>query len=142
MFFFFFKQKTAYEMRISDWSSDVCSSDLRLGGIALGNILHRPIGQREGGKPGGVERGELAEADTEAAAGRQLVDALPDRQGSGNILIAQIGGQRVAVDLRFEPGVSGDGLQFGRKDQRASGPAIIERFLADTVADKMQDRQS
>src|SRR3546814_9784123 len=26
--FFFFKQKTAYEMRISDWSSDVCSSDL------------------------------------------------------------------------------------------------------------------
>src|SRR3546814_3407977 len=26
-FFFFFKQKTAYEMRISDWSSDVCSSD-------------------------------------------------------------------------------------------------------------------
>src|SRR3546814_5690895 len=28
MFFFVFKQKTAYEMRISDWSSDVCSSDL------------------------------------------------------------------------------------------------------------------
>src|SRR3546814_9093817 len=29
LFIFFFKQKTAYEMRISDWSSDVCSSDLR-----------------------------------------------------------------------------------------------------------------
>src|SRR3546814_7387905 len=28
--FFFFKQKTAYEMRISDWSSDVCSSDLQV----------------------------------------------------------------------------------------------------------------
>src|SRR3546814_2334017 len=28
LFVFFFKQKTAYEMRISDWSSDVCSSDL------------------------------------------------------------------------------------------------------------------
>src|SRR3546814_7312131 len=28
LFLFFFKQKTAYEMRISDWSSDVCSSDL------------------------------------------------------------------------------------------------------------------
>src|SRR3546814_5936423 len=28
IFLFFFKQKTAYEMRISDWSSDVCSSDL------------------------------------------------------------------------------------------------------------------
>src|SRR3546814_20338189 len=30
--FLFFKQKTAYEMRISDWSSDVCSSDLRVDG--------------------------------------------------------------------------------------------------------------
>src|SRR3546814_9653599 len=28
LYFFFFKQQTAYEMRISDWSSDVCSSDL------------------------------------------------------------------------------------------------------------------
>src|SRR3546814_7949531 len=34
-FVFVFKEKTAYEMRISDWSSDVCSSDL-LGGAALG----------------------------------------------------------------------------------------------------------
>src|SRR3546814_14422895 len=34
--FFFFKQKTAYEMRISDWSSDVCSSDLISG---CGNFL-------------------------------------------------------------------------------------------------------
>src|SRR3546814_3690473 len=32
--FFFFKQKTAYEMRISDWSSDVCSSDLVNGSSA------------------------------------------------------------------------------------------------------------
>src|SRR3546814_1478246 len=32
VFVFFFKQKTAYEMRISDWSSDVCSSDLTAGG--------------------------------------------------------------------------------------------------------------
>src|SRR3546814_4276927 len=34
--FFFFKQKTAYEMRISDWSSDVCSSDLDPAGPPLG----------------------------------------------------------------------------------------------------------
>src|SRR3546814_5231223 len=36
-YFFFFKQKTAYEMRISDWSSDVCSSDLRT------NSAGRPV---------------------------------------------------------------------------------------------------
>src|SRR3546814_12540612 len=39
--FFFFKQKTAYEMRISDWSSDVCSSDLPIlgGGVYMGPVL-------------------------------------------------------------------------------------------------------
>src|SRR3546814_1650986 len=36
MCFFFFKQKTAYEMRISDWSSDVCSSDLEQHGKTAG----------------------------------------------------------------------------------------------------------
>src|SRR3546814_9522862 len=38
--FFFFKQKTAYDMRISDWSSDVCSSDLQ--------IVDRPRGGARG----------------------------------------------------------------------------------------------
>src|SRR3546814_20231642 len=47
LFFFFFKQKTAYEMRISDWSSDVCSSDLKhqngrlLNAITAPNVLIR-----------------------------------------------------------------------------------------------------
>src|SRR3546814_2843669 len=40
MYFFFFKQKTAYEMRISDWSSDVCSSDLSETSAALVVIEH------------------------------------------------------------------------------------------------------
>src|SRR3546814_9961743 len=38
--FFFFKQKTAYEMRISDWSSDVCSSDLAVPGMVGATINH------------------------------------------------------------------------------------------------------
>src|SRR3546814_20128350 len=44
MLFFFFKQKTAYEMRISDWSSDVCSSDLgaRSSGRHLVDFLDDP----------------------------------------------------------------------------------------------------
>src|SRR3546814_8167585 len=44
VFFFFFKQKTAYEMRISDWSSDVCSSDLgRRGRRALTSTPSFPL---------------------------------------------------------------------------------------------------
>src|SRR3546814_12743267 len=48
MYFFFCKQKTAYEMRISDWSSDVCSSDLfGVGGAegGLSETLDRPPGR-------------------------------------------------------------------------------------------------
>src|SRR3546814_9842352 len=41
---FFFKQKTAYEMRISDWSSDVCSSDLPAGRARLFSGLEFPGG--------------------------------------------------------------------------------------------------
>src|SRR3546814_10456031 len=38
--FFFFKQKTAYEMRISDWSSDVCSSDLLAAEVGVGQSMY------------------------------------------------------------------------------------------------------
>src|SRR3546814_5538629 len=48
---FFFKQKTAYDMRISDWSSDVCSSDLSLSHWFR---AHPKLGMRD--------RGEVAEA--------------------------------------------------------------------------------
>src|SRR3546814_20809481 len=49
--FFFFKQKTAYEMRISDWSSDVCSSDLP------GQLRLR---RRRDGRRGGARQGRQA----------------------------------------------------------------------------------
>src|SRR3546814_10470311 len=53
--FFFFKQKTAYEMRISDWSSDVCSSDLGVGGCAASGhffVLTACARERISGLPG------------------------------------------------------------------------------------------
>src|SRR3546814_3096259 len=48
VFFLFFKQKTAYEMRISDWSSDVCSSDLggRLAAHGVARAARQQVGQR------------------------------------------------------------------------------------------------
>src|SRR3546814_12033827 len=86
--FFFFKQKTAYELRISDWSSDVCSSDLRdrasrdrrgneilaVDAGALERAEHRAgrdlaVIDRETGDGGGVARaGERAEPHWPAAA--------------------------------------------------------------------------
>src|SRR3546814_2251894 len=68
---FFFKQKTAYEMRISDWSSDVCSSDL---GAAIF-----------------VRRGELAiaigaDGEDELLAARQLGEAFSGHCGGAFLL--------------------------------------------------------
>src|SRR3546814_8433512 len=55
VFFFFFKQKTADEMRISDWSSDVCSSDLKsdiaVAGDAARAIFDYARRDKAGGKP-------------------------------------------------------------------------------------------
>src|SRR3546814_14490871 len=60
--FFFFKQKTAYEMRISDWSSDVCSSDLARNGkdrhetMTLLKKSRKMADFSEGGRPRGGRR--------------------------------------------------------------------------------------
>src|SRR3546814_18877861 len=66
--FFFFKQKTAYEMRISDWSSDVCSSDLR----ETEELVR--AGKPKKPRPGPVAHKD-AHADIEALE-RQLGDML------------------------------------------------------------------
>src|SRR3546814_9851837 len=54
-YFFFFKQKTAYEMRISDWSSDVCSSDLHghFFELVTGHGDHAPRKHTVIAQPGG-----------------------------------------------------------------------------------------
>src|SRR3546814_5301218 len=68
----FFKQKTAYEMRISDWSSDVCSSDLRHG---LAGDLVDPW---RGGCDGSQE--EQREAERRRQEGCLQVDADDDAE--------------------------------------------------------------
>src|SRR3546814_8168771 len=55
-FFFFFKQKTAYEMRISDWSSDVCSSDLTT--PAPSSLYRKPADHPTGKTLGTFSRSE------------------------------------------------------------------------------------
>src|SRR3546814_8502685 len=64
---FFCKQKTAYEMRISDWSSDVCSSDLRAGDARPQRLAARPAGLEDGADRQLREPGDAA---TGAAAGK------------------------------------------------------------------------
>src|SRR3546814_10470357 len=65
MVFFFFKQKTAYEMRISDWSSDVCSSDLGVLGYVHGIDLGIGEGQRG-------QHGQAARSGTQRSEERRV----------------------------------------------------------------------
>src|SRR3546814_3344081 len=95
---FFFKQKTAYEMRISDWSSDVCSSDLARGGVGpdvgfdaahdprrqlRGDLVGLPVGDQPLEEGDGLRPRGVAVA---GGAGGQLVE-----------LIAQDGALRLLV---------------------------------------------
>src|SRR3546814_9392381 len=81
--FFFFKQKTAYEMRISDWSSDVCSSDLPArnhdGGCAAGGQRNQRRQKNAGCQYGAadqhdasatLQRGVTAEQGRQSPQGR------------------------------------------------------------------------
>src|SRR3546814_4057034 len=83
---FLFKQKTAYDLRISDWSSDVCSSDLRAVLVPLGGGGHRAAGRRNRG-PCQISR-----------AGAGAPGALPaDRRR--HVAGADHGVQRLGADL-------------------------------------------
>src|SRR3546814_9363169 len=68
--FFFFKQKTAYELRISDWSSDVCSSDLQEQRQRAGGAVHPGFQLAPGGGPVGVDE-PVAEARVEGVVARE-----------------------------------------------------------------------
>src|SRR3546814_1120013 len=95
MFFFFFKQKTAYEMRISDWSSDVCSSDLAPSVASKRGFqfIDQPGNDAEAlrpeGRVGGVElEGREQFLVTQGAAGAQHVEILARETRFG---VAEIG---------------------------------------------------
>src|SRR3546814_1679596 len=90
-FIFFFKQKTAYEMRISDWSSDVCSSDLILRrGVEPRHRRAQPR-ERLGEQPG-------AAADIERGPAGKRGEALPVAAPMPDDLLADI-----AKPRRVEP---------------------------------------
>src|SRR3546814_4968617 len=72
LFFFFFKQKTAYEMRISDWSSDVCSSDLT---AAPAPTPAQPSTEAPAGKMTQEQIAAFNQAVADFTAGQQLQQA-------------------------------------------------------------------
>src|SRR3546814_2007589 len=97
LLFFFFKQKTAYEMRISDWSSDVCSSDLVARGGPQAALLYIDLDQFK-----------LINDTSGHLAGDQLLSQLALALAEhlrGDDILARLGGDEFGVlarDVDFE----------------------------------------
>src|SRR3546814_9072289 len=103
LFFFFFKQKTAYEMRISDWSSDVCSSDLCHYDIRL----HDPAAL--------------------------ILDVTARCDGTGPVTFDRPGEAGMAAALEsFAPGADGRSVQYrfrlGELAALAASPEVAQRI--------------
>src|SRR3546814_4139239 len=105
-FFFFFKQKTAYEVRISDWSSDVCSSDLQLDGARIGMAHAQHVGMH------GVQRhrrvdqrltfldGAGHDRHVDDVAAEPLAGELDGGAGAGRVLEEEIDDRPAAQDRK------------------------------------------
>src|SRR3546814_9165903 len=93
---FFFKQKTAYEMRISDWSSDVCSSDLV---TAVNPALASAIVAIPGG--------EAQLTDRAVVEGERLVVQIVRDAAAGKRAVARAGVELAAGPVVLTPGKIG-----------------------------------
>src|SRR3546814_6701511 len=74
---FFFKQKTAYEMRISDWSSDVCSSDLQRGARLFGQPMKGDGPEMRFERKGEIRRLKIIDRDQPPDLGRHHLHLFP-----------------------------------------------------------------
>src|SRR3546814_7921787 len=115
LLFFFFKQKTAYEMRISDWSSDVCSSDLAA-------ALRRPAGQYRGVGEEAVLAVEahLVAVDHHRVAGRLAVRPLPPLPVPAVVLEPPVAAIAVFAGIASGAGQVPVGVDFQRSEEHTS----------------------
>src|SRR3546814_7728658 len=124
-FFFFFKQKTAYEMRISDWSSDVCSSDLRAGADEGAVAEGAGYGRDALEGPGRVER-HLDQGESFLDQGSSHVESIPGLEA------AQDGHERQAGEAGVQRRV---GLcRHGSSPGRHMPASVAMRVRPATVA--------
>src|SRR3546814_9982916 len=129
LFFFFFKQKTAYEMRISDWSSDVCSSDLLHADIrqrlAYGIELERFDDRNQhfhGWAPKGVRKFSIAPKQPISRWGECRSTRPIPRSALHSDLVALLPLQRPfeALELRLFPDAQAPAQQPGRPEEHKS----------------------
>src|SRR3546814_1845489 len=124
--FFFFKQKTAYEMRISDWSSDVCSSDLRLHEVRR---LCAAVGVAVGGCgwQGGKCRPRRVVLLPRSADGAECAHGGRDR-------LLRAACQRPRADPRVQTGHHGGGERPARQHRTEEHTSETQSLMRSTSA--------
>src|SRR3546814_16610625 len=115
LIFFFFKQKTAYEMRISDWSSDVCSSDL-LAAVPSASPRYRLVVRLDDDIQGfGVRTDDTITRERRTLRARyQLVEI-----GKGTVVLDATDGSDAGID----------GVSFRRSEERLVGKECVSKCL-------------
>src|SRR3546814_12232416 len=130
--FFFFKQKTAYEMRISDWSSDVCSSDLQ---VLESFAFREEIEQIQQMRDAGIVSEDLARnlrIETENVHARRRPMATVDMRATTPELLCGFPVFQDLDDAELKPGakrlqerVFGPGAFVFPLGQRADGTDVV-----------------
>src|SRR3546814_5956649 len=149
---FFFKQKTAYEMRISDWSSDVCSSDLMVSARG-GETIHAEFAQSYGlvdgvtkvklaglvvGVVTGVEHTDKGTAMVAMKVDREALDSVGSTPTARIVPLTILGGQ-YSVELHRGGNGTYDGDTIGLA--RTEMPVEIDRVLEALPSDTRKSTQ-
>src|SRR3546814_3360525 len=139
--FFFFKQKTAYELRISDWSSDVCSSDLERLASAT-DVVFDKTGTLGDGKPtleavdqcSGIDEAQALRiaASLERNSGHPLAVAFIDAGGD----VAAAGSLRAVAGQGIDGVVHGDTWHLGKAGFAVGGLVDGAIWLGDDGGDR------
>src|SRR3546814_6185150 len=123
---FFFKQKTAYEMRISDWSSDVCSSDLDPSNDDPAKDQSGPAKKRKksAAEPGGAGESEPDDAEQK------------DTSGPANETSEQIDDEELGVDDEKSSGDEGQAKSSANDTQSRSEehPSELQSLMRNSYA--------
>src|SRR3546814_11601934 len=140
---FFFKQKTAYEMRISDWSSDVCSSDLILRDRREGDRLepqHILLGARDALRR---DDDEIFDADAEGA--RLVIAGLvrEDHAGVQRLLGPRLSARGLGDALRplMHRQIGADAVAGAMRIIDAVGPRILPCENVGLAAARSEERR-
>src|SRR3546814_3978710 len=139
VFFFFFKQKTAYEMRISDWSSDVCSSDL----VGAGGSFWFPPAPAANAAPGQGAPFWIQRQLSSWSLGSWLYL----REGSGNASgtiggASQLGGSQAGLRLAYGFGETGRVRAYGRATMALGRPRQRELAFGLAFAPRSEEHTS